>query len=162
MTNLIASYAAFPMFLHNETRGFGAAWYVAMLRAGKMQGPFGATVSCTPSGNNIAADWKILTKIIYAGYHFGFYHAWFALQIVVAFDNGLSPLIRQYLNESGKYDDFLAIVDREYGILYNNGTFYGEEHDFKLPSKLLPTNGTKYTSCYPKDVGHTPTKTGTL
>ncbi len=48
--DVIAPYAAFPLLLHNATRGYGVAWYVAMLRAGKMQGPYGATGAYKISG----------------------------------------------------------------------------------------------------------------
>jgi hypothetical protein len=48
--DIIAPYAAFPLMLHNKTRAYGLAWYLAMLQGPKMQGPMGASDAYTKGG----------------------------------------------------------------------------------------------------------------
>jgi hypothetical protein len=48
--NQMTPYAAFPTMLLEEHRGFGLAWWLAMMHGAKMQGPFGASYACSTNG----------------------------------------------------------------------------------------------------------------
>jgi hypothetical protein len=49
-TDTITPYAAFPLLLHNTTRGYGLAWYLTMLQASKMIGPYGMSEASDMDG----------------------------------------------------------------------------------------------------------------
>jgi hypothetical protein len=72
---------------------------------------------------------------------------WLNALVVIAMDGGLAYLTREYLKESGKYDDFYNLVDREWTAVFGNSTLNGENVDFALPKKLFPTDGERFSAC---------------
>jgi hypothetical protein len=69
---------------------------------------------------------------------------------VIAFSGGVVHLVRAYLQDRGKYDDFVDYVDREWTLAFANKTLSSDEIAVKLPSKLVDCSPTtRFTSCRP-------------
>uniref|UniRef100_A0A7E4W8T6 Ldi domain-containing protein n=1 Tax=Panagrellus redivivus TaxID=6233 RepID=A0A7E4W8T6_PANRE len=122
-TSLYTPYGAFPMLLHPDTRGYGLAWYLNMLKGDRMQGPQGSTESIWIDGSMISPVQTWDSKIT----------------SVLAMNGGIIDLTRKYLNETDKYEQFKNRIDSEWKKVFGstvpaNGAYY-------LPSKGFETNG---------------------
>jgi hypothetical protein len=121
--DLFTPYGAFPLILHPTSRGYGLAWYANMLQGPLMQGPQGSTESIWFDGSLICPvqtwDSKITT--------------------VLAMNGGIIDLTRKYLKEKGKYDAFVARVNKEWTETFGSGTLQGENLDFKAPQNGFST-----------------------
>lgn len=115
-----------------STRPYGAAWYAAMLKGSKMQGPLGSTESTHINGTYISPvltwDSKITTVLAFSG---GFFH-----------------ITRQVLINTGQYARFTQVVQNEWSRVFGNGTqLQGTTLPFALPVSTVPNVLPMFTAC---------------
>jgi hypothetical protein len=125
--DVVTPYASFPVMLANLPTGL--LWYNTMLKAGKMQNPYGSTESIAVNGTMIC---PLLT--------------WDAkITSVLAMLGGMGEITEGYLHQDGLWDTFHSIVDREYSRAFP--VLHGEALPFGLPKSAGPTNLVDFTNC---------------
>ncbi len=71
--------------------------------------------------------------------------SWQKVTPIIAFGGGVASLIRLYLMETGKYDDFITTVASEYAYVFLS--LQGENVPFYLPTVTVNANGTRFSAC---------------
>jgi hypothetical protein len=96
-TNVIAAYAAFPVILAD--RPTGLAWLLNVLKANRMQGPYGMSEGVTVDGQ-----------------HTALFLTWYAKGSVLLalLQPELNQLMRKALQQHRVYDRFIDLIQTEY------------------------------------------------
>ena len=132
--DVITPYGAFPLFVASPPHGI--AWFHHMLLTRKAQNCWGTTESFNVTGTDIGPlttwDSKITT--------------------VVAAMQGVADMNRRYLHRLGKLQEFVDVVQYEWGRLFANhtaGPLPGEELPLRLPdtTRSVPTLLPDFTTC---------------
>jgi hypothetical protein len=126
--DVITPYSVFPVLLFDK--GVGLVWWWNMVRAKKMQNPYGSTESTRIDGTAISSfvswDSKITT--------------------VNALLGGVTDFTRQKMKSDGIYGEFIAITQREYGRVFTS--LKGEDQPLCLPKDSVPDKGLQdYKNC---------------
>ena len=126
--DVITPYSVFPVMLFDKK--VGLSWWWNMVRAKKMQNPYGSTESTRIDGTGVSSfvswDSKITT--------------------VNALLGGVGDFTRMKMRKDGIYDEFVKVTAREYGMVFKN--LKGENIGLCLPNKAVPDRGLKdYTDC---------------
>ncbi len=66
---------------------------------------------------------------------------------IVAFDGGIGPIIRDYLRDTGQYNEFLSIVKHNRLMFFHPEILDDKLPSMFLPSKLMQSNGERFTTC---------------
>lgn len=116
--NVVTPYAAFPVMLADLATGL--AWYLQMIQAPRMQNPFGSTESINISASAFSPvlTWDSKTPSL------------------VAMLGGTASIVEVGLRRDGTYDDFAAIIDREWERVFP--TLQGEDLPFAAPAHTFP------------------------
>ena len=129
--DMITPYAAFPVFLFNET--VGMVWYHNMLLGKGMQNPYGSTEATRRDGsaisNLVTWDSKVLGLLGLLG--------------------GTGDITRNKMQRDGIYDEFLRVTEREYtGVFGDISTIKGSDIDMCWPDYQTPHNAVEdFTEC---------------
>ena len=128
--DVVTPYSVFPTMLFNQS--VALAWWKNMADGAKMQNPYGSTESTQRSGEAISSfvswDSKITT--------------------VNAILGGVSAFTREMMKADGIYDEFAQIVQREYGMKFDEDQLKGEHVSLCLPEVEVPLVGLEdYTHC---------------
>jgi hypothetical protein len=128
--SLVTPYGAYPLMIDEETRPYGLAWYAAMLKGSKMQGPFGSTEATNMNGTLISPvntwDSKITSVLAVCG--------------------GVGDLVRDALKHDGTYARFTSIIEKEWGRVFNS-ELRGQDIPFVGPAVTIPSVLPDFTSC---------------
>ncbi|KAK4561672.1 hypothetical protein LTR86_004351 [Recurvomyces mirabilis] len=130
--DVITPYSVFPTLLVERGWGrrVGIAWWWNMVRAKKMQNPYGSTESERLDGTAISSflswDSKVTT--------------------VVALLGGVSGFVKAKMMEEGIYNEFINVTNREYSRVFTD--LKGEDVALCLPNTAVPDAGlVDYTDC---------------
>jgi len=138
--NVFGIYGTFSMIHYSALKGdvtqdnYGLAWLVNMLQVDKMQGPTGSgesySVKMGPTGMTNELDEISFTNTVD-----GKMTLWLAMM------GGNVNEVRDALKKDGKYNDFMAHVNREYTETFGDLASIKDNIQFRLPE---PVKG-KYT-----------------
>ncbi|CZR60559.1 related to GPI anchored protein [Phialocephala subalpina] len=126
--DVITPYSVFPLVLFDEA--VGMAWWKNMADGKKMQNPYGSSESTridgTATSSFVSWDSKITT--------------------VNAILGGIGDFAREKMKRDGVYDEFIYILNREYGAVFTE--LKGEDVALCLPAEQVPDRGlADYTGC---------------
>ncbi|KAF8499481.1 putative GPI anchored protein [Hysterangium stoloniferum] len=130
MTVVITPYSTMNTMIVNKP--VGLAWWHNMVVAKRMQNPYGSSESTRMDGTATSAfvswDSKVTT--------------------VNGILGGVSFLVRSKMQREGIYDEFIEVVQREWGAAFGNGALRGQEALFCLPAVTVPDGGLQdFTAC---------------
>ncbi|KAK3676103.1 hypothetical protein LTR78_003853 [Recurvomyces mirabilis] len=130
--DVVTPYSVFPTLLVEGGWGrrVGMVWWWNMVRARKMQNPYGSTESERLDGTAVSSfvswDSKVTT--------------------VVALLGGVSGFVRVKMMEEGIYNEFINVTNREYSRVFTD--LEGEDVALCLPIAAVPDAGlADYTDC---------------
>ncbi len=66
---------------------------------------------------------------------------------ILAFDGGIGPIVKQYLINTGKYEEFYRIVAKHRQAIFGDAPFSAVEHGVFLPTHTLDEDGNRFSSC---------------
>lgn len=126
--DVVTPYGAFPLFLASAPHG--AAWFHHMILTRKGQNCYGTTEGFNVSGTAISPivtwDSKITT--------------------LVATTGGLADLNKGFLQQHGKLEAFVSIVETEWSRVFTL-PLSGEDVGFQLPDASVPAILPDFSSC---------------
>ncbi|KUJ15856.1 putative GPI anchored protein [Mollisia scopiformis] len=116
--DVMTPYSVFPLILFNKA--IGMAWWKNMVDGKKMQNPYGSSESTrvdgTATSSFVSWDSKLTT--------------------VNAILGGVGHIVREKMQRDGLYDDFVYVLQREYGSVFKQ--LRGEDYALCLPSESIP------------------------
>jgi hypothetical protein len=66
---------------------------------------------------------------------------------ILAFDGGIGRIVKQYLINTGKYEEFYRIVEQHRQAIFGDAPFSDVEHGVFLPNRTLDEDGNRFSSC---------------
>jgi hypothetical protein len=78
--------------------------------------------------------------------------AWFEkLPPILAFDGGIARIVKQYLLNTGKYEEFYQIVEKHRKDVFGYGPLKAANYSIFLPTRTLDEEGDRFSMCSMKN-----------
>lgn len=122
---MITPYSVFPTILFD--RGAGLSWYKNMIDGRQMQTIYGSTAAARRDGSLVArfVSWESKAPTL------------------LALIGRFADLVRDSMKRDNIYDEFMRVIEREYGVVFDSGKgappLKGEIVSICLPNSALPT-----------------------
>ncbi len=98
-----------------------------------------------------------ITVVPFAGPLYSpFFHWTTKLPPILAFDGGIGRIVKQYLINTGKYEEFYEIVEKHRRAIFGDAPFSDVEHGVFLPTRTLDEDGDRFSSCSKRKFTRTP------
>ncbi len=75
---------------------------------------------------------------------------------ILAFDGGIGRIVKQYLINTGKYEEFYKIVEKHRSDVFGQGPINDVQHGVFLPTRTLDEDGNRFSSCSERNFTRTP------
>lgn len=66
---------------------------------------------------------------------------------ILAFDGGIVRLVKQYLQDTGKYQDFYDIVEKHRRDVFGRAPISEVTHGVFMPTRVLDKDDSRFTRC---------------
>lgn len=123
---MITPYSVFPTILFD--RGAGLAWYKSMIDGRQMQTVYGGTAASRRDGSLVArfVSWESKAPTL------------------LALIGQFVDIVRDGMKKDGIYDEFMRVIEREYGAVFDPAKgapqLRGEIVPICLPNAAIPTS----------------------